>query len=90
MQVTADKDKDKNAEGLQPPEESSAEKDDKQGVGQAQSKKTDTGHHGDMTAHEDNVQTGDIQKEQNMKRQRHLQESDSNRSLGGQRVHESC
>lgn len=70
--------------GLQLPEESSAEgKDDKQGVGQAQAEKTDTGHHGDVTAHEDNVQTGDSQKEQNIRRRQHLQESDSNRSLGG-------
>jgi hypothetical protein len=52
-------------------------------VGQAQAEKADTGHHGDVTARKDNVQTGDSQKEQNLKRRQHLQESDSNRSLGG-------
>lgn len=66
------------------PEESRAEgKDDEQAVGQTQAETTDTGHHGDIAAPKDNVQTGDSQKEQNMKRRQHLQESDSNRSLGG-------
>jgi hypothetical protein len=69
--------------GQQPPEDNNAEsKDEKQGVGQAQTDKTDTGHHGDVTAPKDNFQTGNSQKEQNMKRRQHLQESDNNRSLG--------
>jgi hypothetical protein len=83
MQVISDKKKDKSAMGQQPPEDSITErKDEKQGVGQAQTEKTDTGHYGDMKTHKDNFQTGNSQKEQKMKRRQNLQESDNNRSLG--------
>jgi len=69
--------------GQQLPEDDNAEgKDEKQGVGQAQTEKTGTGHHGDVTAPKDNVHTGNSQKEQNTKRRQHLQQSDNNRSLG--------
>jgi hypothetical protein len=83
MQVVCDKKEDKSAVDQQSPEDSNAErKDEKQGVGQAQTEKTDTGHYGDMKTPKDDFQTGNSQKEQNIKRRQHLQESDNNRSLG--------
>jgi hypothetical protein len=83
-QVVADEEKVKQGAGLQLPEESSAErKDDEHAVGQMQAEEADTGHCGDVMAREENVQSGDSRKEQNVKRRQRLQESDSNRSLGG-------
>jgi hypothetical protein len=78
-----DKDGDKSAVEQQPSEVNGEDgRDTEQGVGQAQAKKTETGHHSDVTAAKDNVQTGDSQAEQNNSRRQRLQESDSNRSLG--------
>ncbi|KAJ4439021.1 hypothetical protein ANN_14977 [Periplaneta americana] len=80
-QVIPDK-KEDSTQALDPSEDTSAEgKDDKEGVGQAQTEETDTGHTGEMVTRKDDVQTGRSQKEQNIERRR-LQESDSNRSLG--------
>jgi hypothetical protein len=74
----------KQGAGLQLPEENSAEgRDDEHAVGQTQAERADTGHRADVTAREEAVETGDSRKEQDLKRRQRLQESDSNRSLGG-------
>lgn len=83
MQVVSDTQTNKSAVEEPPAEVNGEERRDReQGVGQAQAKKTETGHHGDATASKENVQTGDSQAEQDNSRRQRLRESDSNRSLG--------
>jgi len=77
------KERDKTAVEQQPAEVNGEDaRDTEQGVGQAQAEKTETGHHGDVTAPKDNVQPGDSQTEQDKSKRQRLRESDSNRSLG--------
>lgn len=79
----SDKERDRTAVEQQPAEVNSEDaRDTEQGVGQAQTEKTEAGHHGDVTARKDNVHSGDSQTEQDKSTRQRLRESDSNRSLG--------